>query len=440
MTSYLLTEKATVLLIGSTGNGKSALGNFLLDPTIKKNRQERQYFSTSTDLQPHTNETEVMWETVTFDNSFHSRNLTVIDTPGFNDVKDFKNMIFLMKKLQDLQEINTCIVVVKCDGKIDNQYKETLLYYKNLLPDLFKKNLIVVVTHYLQDKASIERREITEEVIRRDILGAVRETCELSDDPPLFLIDSKPLEGDDISPVVRNNILRHVFNQEPTIPQFKVTKPPSLVQHDRTVFDKLVQDATEQSHQTYKNNPELQNELNVINDDIAELKANKKHWEAKRDDLDTEELVDHVHWNTKKKRKLMEKRSDRYHLSTCPYKIRNVIKGGGGEHWREEQKTECTLSGKVESSKNHGFRAHITLQIHKRDKFEKEIIDCKEKIKEIESQLTAKLVKQTERKQAHEMIFKEKSERLIEDARQKNKHYLNPDMTPEEAIKRLNEM
>ena len=435
-----------MLLIGSTGNGKSALGNFLLNPFDEQRLSdpEKQYFKTSTDLQPHTKETKAVWENVSYSSFYHSVNLTVVDTPGLNDVKDDKNMFYLMKKLQDIKEINTCILVVKCDEKIDVQYNETLEYYSELLPHLFLKNLIVVVTHYFQDEASITRRKrgnIDEEVIKHNILDAVRTTCGLPANPMLFMIDSLPAKGDNTSLSVRNEILDYVFKQEPyTIPQFKVAKTKSMKQRDKTKYDKRMLEATEQSRQTYSNNPDLQKELDMMDDAIADLKADKKQWEMKRDNLDTEELVEGRSWETKKRWKPFKTPSDRYDLRVCPYKIRNIIRDGSEEvHWRREERTDCTLSGKVEGEANHGYRASIILQVYKRDKYEKEIIDCKKEIEKMESRLTEKMKERASLKEAHELMFKDKSDKQIKEAHEMYKKYLDDYMTLDEAMKRLEE-
>ena len=253
------------------------------------------------------------------------------------------------------------------------------------------------------------------------------------------MIDSQSTERGDVSLSVRSEILSYAFRQKPVIPQLEVAKPHSLIQRDKATYDKLVQEATEQSRQTYSNNPALQAELDAMDSTISALRADKQLLVSKRSELDTEELVNHVEWSTKKDRK-EHAVSDKFNLSTHPYKIRNVIKGGSREHWKREERTEFTLSGKVEGERFHKLKAYIILQIFKRDKFEKEIIGYTKKIEEKESGLEDKTVARAKLMKAHESIFKEKSEKLIEEARQKFKAYLEDCMTPDEAIERLDEI
>ena len=92
----------TVVLIGSTGNGKSCLGNFLLNPG-----DEEEIFRVAQDNVPTTKLTTMAY--AHFDNidgcpEFH---LNVIDTPGLNEGtrEDLQNMIGIIENLQGLKKL-----------------------------------------------------------------------------------------------------------------------------------------------------------------------------------------------------------------------------------------------------------------------------------------------------------------------------------------------
>ncbi len=113
-----------VVMIGSTGNGKSALGNFLLKPD-EEHLFKNQFFLRAKDNIPCTQETIVATETVSSPSLKGCKRLTVIDTPGLNESseKDLEHMIGLVEKLESVKDISACFIVVKFDGKIDTQYK-----------------------------------------------------------------------------------------------------------------------------------------------------------------------------------------------------------------------------------------------------------------------------------------------------------------------------
>ena len=113
-----------LLLIGSTGNGKSTLGNFLLmDPSDSHTKKPK--FRMARANKPETQE-------VTYEEFLHTddRTYRVIDTPGLNEspVKDVIHMCSLVKALNDpnLQGVTACLLCVKFNSKIDAQYKDTV--------------------------------------------------------------------------------------------------------------------------------------------------------------------------------------------------------------------------------------------------------------------------------------------------------------------------
>jgi len=120
-----------VLLIGSTGNGKSTLGNFLLAPESQK--PEGEYFRVSSSNLPQTQVTEYKTAMINLRNG-QSQELTIIDTPGLNigKVQDLQHMIHLIQALQKVKTVKACIFVVKFSSRIDQQYKDTIEYFAKL--------------------------------------------------------------------------------------------------------------------------------------------------------------------------------------------------------------------------------------------------------------------------------------------------------------------
>ena len=123
-------SSGAVLLIGSTGNGKSTLGNFLFDPRFMNN----EYFEVATDHLQKTQTCKTVTQTVKYqersdDTSDSTTSLTIIDTPGLNENKsgnDLEHMIDLVTILKEQKKFKACIFVFKSSASINQQYRDTI--------------------------------------------------------------------------------------------------------------------------------------------------------------------------------------------------------------------------------------------------------------------------------------------------------------------------
>lgn len=218
-----------ILLIGSTGNGKSSLGNFLIADS-KNGEPAQGPFSVAHDNLPMTRDISRhhgSYEyTITDPHQISSQpiqiafDFTVIDTPGINenDLEDAFHLVKIYEALQLVKSIKACLFVVKFDSKIDAQYRSTIQRYVELLPEVFQ-NVIIVVTEYLTDPRSVklrQKRKISTEVVQKNILQEIKTSANLDYEPQIFLIDSMPVADEQIqeNKAIRCDILRSICECE----------------------------------------------------------------------------------------------------------------------------------------------------------------------------------------------------------------------------------
>lgn len=277
-----------MLLIGSTGNGKSTLGNYLLDPK----ETEQDTFETAIDNRPQTKICKhvtgsleiVKPETMKPDEFSNTKDvedyseydysdalddlkisesgeiskhdiekdcaaITIIDTPGLNEgtESDLSHMINLIETLEVMKTVRACILVVKFPCKIDQQFKDTVKYYSNLLPTLFAENVIIAMTGYGMDKYSLavrKRQKITPEVMKVITSNVVREIMDIAPvncQPVVFAIDSLPIEeGATESERVRGAILSYIMScNEVSVEDLKVRKTKAVIDEDSLRISEL---------------------------------------------------------------------------------------------------------------------------------------------------------------------------------------------------------
>eukprot|EP00930_Biecheleria_cincta_P047177 TRINITY_DN3264_c0_g4_i1.p1 TRINITY_DN3264_c0_g4~~TRINITY_DN3264_c0_g4_i1.p1 ORF type:complete len:530 (+),score=78.20 TRINITY_DN3264_c0_g4_i1:25-1614(+) len=180
---------ANICAVGSTGSGKSCLLNFLLDPREAHCfSPEAQTFKTGETTKSCTVECKVVTK----------RNLKVVDTPGTNESHgaDLAHMISVAEALQQVQKLNLVILAMSYQKRLDQQWKDTVLYYRSLIGHkAFCSNVAIVLTGY--DLGKPQKRKYMgdqHEAVLTETRNAVKDLLDLESPPLVFAIDCLPEE------------------------------------------------------------------------------------------------------------------------------------------------------------------------------------------------------------------------------------------------------
>lgn len=382
-------SRMALLLIGSTGNGKSTLGNFLIDPDddhIFGDNGVEQTFPTSRSNVPETKSVS----TATF--RHEGQTFTVVDTPGLNEddwKEDFSHMIDIVKKLRTVESVRACVFCVKFESRIDAQYKATIEYYSKLLPALFEGNVVIVMTDFSTDDRSVkmrQKRHIDEEEMKENAKDAIKRFAKLSFDPQLFTIDCQPKDENEqeTSLVTRKAILDYSATLSIVSAEVLcVAKTDYIKQMDEReciVIEGKISGYKERLHEVNKPSQML---IEIINDKQLEKLNLEKELIRLKEDLnikDCGELIIAEHRDVSRGWKFFKWLREDVDI-VSEWKIDDVDTWTNGRcEWREVDRKPKRYIAQVKGKFMRGVHASVTLKTAKRNKYYLEVATLRGKI------------------------------------------------------------
>lgn len=140
----------TILLLGETGSGKSTLINALFNYTLKVTWDDEIWFHVVEETMTSKTETQtsdvIVYEFFGFESRPMPYSLTIIDTPGFGDIKGVEHDALITKRLFDLfrsedgvKELNAVGLVLKSSV---NRICDRLMYVLDSVMSLLGKDMV----------------------------------------------------------------------------------------------------------------------------------------------------------------------------------------------------------------------------------------------------------------------------------------------------------
>ena len=439
-----------VLLIGSTGNGKSTLGNFLFDPKYKN----KEHFEVGKDNLPKTQTCKAITQTVEYQQGQENNNdtshgisedssgaqsstshlsnvngvtssytpatgslkdtrkfskasfneevemtgsLTIIDTPGLNENNgnDFEHMNDLITALKEQKIFKACILVAKYSANIDQQYRDTIKYYATLLPDLFSHNCFIVLTHHATDSHTVKVRKhqgYDHDIIIENIKKEIIESSGICFTPIVFSIDCVPGANEEIEHKrVRDTILSHIFSLSVVdMTKFHVAKTKIMMGKDREeicLHRGKIEGYYERLKEMNENAAEALDELKIKEERITTIKVNLTKQEESLKDKDSDDLVIAHVWSVSKRWKFFKKQKKTFD-ETSKFEVSSTQLWTNGHcGWKEYTQEGKRVHGVVKGKFMRGLYASITMGTKKKVKFAEDIAELKEVIESLRSKL-----------------------------------------------------
>ena len=453
-------DSLNLLLVGSTGNGKSSLGNFLLNPASASDESPFNWLSDPRERPPQSFQTarsnmpETTAVQIARNSSERLPHLLVIDTPGLNEtaVKDLSHMIDIVKNVKRLGSVTACILCVKFDSKIDAQYRATIAYYRKLLPSLFEKNVVIVMTNFLSDERTERWRRsqgIDVSAIVRNTVREVMESGELRVTPQVFLIDSVPLDKKDLtkSKKDRKSILNYIQTLDPiSIKDMTVAKTAALKNHDEKEIGRLdgkIHGYNMRLQQANEAAADVLHEIERKEGNVTDIKAKIQQTKSELRDKDSLVTVPSQSWNMNNPWQWFQWQTESFSIAS-PWPVTEFKRWDNGRlEWVDfhVNKEEGVAHGKVQGEWFRGLYASLTLLTEKRVMHKKDIDSLNKALKRHEKSLEESKSALEEYKVKHSKYAKdiELLNVFIKEQNERKEQLMADTMTIDEACQRLEE-
>ena len=385
----------SVLLIGSTGMGKSTFGNFLFDPD-----SDQEIFMSAKDNKPMTQYVQIESKRIAVQSpNCEDFELTIIDTPGLNEnaYKDLSHMIKLIKALQRVGKVQACVLVAKFEAKIDAQYKATMEYYSELLPTLFEKNVILVLTGYASDDRSEQirvKRGIDVEQMKRNIVTELISCSksQLAYSPVVFTIDCLPLDSEEkeLSLHTRTSFLEYIHQLTPiAVKNIKVAKTAYIKAIDEMKVKELQGeiDVHTEGLKAHNMRKQSRQEAEIREMKLSEAENSLLSLRSDLEEFDTSDEVIAESWSVDQRSRQVKPFIKHFHIKS-PHKITRMAKWTDGQcQFENVIETPNEVKGTLKAIEVKGLCASLILYTEKRIKNAEEIDVLKKQIEEAQLEL-----------------------------------------------------
>lgn len=168
-------KSPSVIFVGSTGAGKSTLGNFLHDLGEGPAVFDR---APTGDHRPKTQETTAVGVDIGNSFGFNGSKLMLIDTPGLNESieKDLDHITSLYSTISSIGEINVLVLVVPYNFKLDAQWSKTMSFFRDAFLPLFTLgHVCLILTHMSEEDYENAQDDVGFEAVKTKILRECNE-------------------------------------------------------------------------------------------------------------------------------------------------------------------------------------------------------------------------------------------------------------------------